>query len=76
MGNRLLCHALGAVKLDDIPQDDIDRVVAETKHDSFDDLLVDIGLGNELSAIVARRLLGESTTDLSDKKRQRGNSRN
>lgn len=66
MGNRLLRHALGATKLDDIAQQDIDRVVAETKHDSFDDLLSDIGLGNELSAIVARRLLGE-TEDLPDK---------
>jgi RelA/SpoT family (p)ppGpp synthetase len=68
MGNRLLRHALGSVKLDEIPHADIDRVVAETKHSDFDALLVDIGLGNELSAIVARRLLGESTTDLSNKK--------
>jgi len=60
MGNRLLRHALGNAKLDDIAKSDIERVVAETKHKSFDDLLVDIGLGNELSAIVARRLLGES----------------
>ena len=67
MGNRLLRHALGTVKLDDIAQEDIDRVVKETKHNDFDSLLVDIGLGNELSAIVARRLLGEST-DLPDKK--------
>lgn len=67
MGNRLLRHALGAVKLDDIPQEDVDRVVAETKHETFDDLLVDIGLGNELSAIVARRLLGESE-DIPEKK--------
>ncbi|RDV25484.1 guanosine-3',5'-bis(diphosphate) 3'-diphosphatase [Alteromonas aestuariivivens] len=67
MGNRLLRHALGSVKLDDIPQHDIDRVVLETKHNNFDELLVDIGLGNELSAIVARRLLGESE-DLPDKK--------
>ena len=67
MGNRLLRHALGAVKLDDIPQADIDRVAAETKHESFDDLLNDIGLGNELSAIVARRLLGEKE-DLLEKK--------
>jgi guanosine-3',5'-bis(diphosphate) 3'-pyrophosphohydrolase len=47
-------------------QADIDRVVLETKHNSFAELLADIGLGNELSAIVARRLLGENT-DLSDK---------
>jgi guanosine-3',5'-bis(diphosphate) 3'-pyrophosphohydrolase len=66
MGNRLLRHALGKVKLDKLLQADIDRVVLETKHDSFTELLADIGLGNELSAIVARRLLGENT-DLSDK---------
>lgn len=66
MGNRLLRHALGKVKLDKLPQADIDRVVLETKHDSFSELLADIGLGNELSAIVARRLSGESTK-LSDK---------
>jgi guanosine-3',5'-bis(diphosphate) 3'-pyrophosphohydrolase len=66
MGNRLLRHALGMVKLDEIPQADIDRVVTETKHKDFDALLADIGLGNELSAIVVRRLLGDSP-QLSDK---------
>ncbi|MGS2719365.1 bifunctional GTP diphosphokinase/guanosine-3',5'-bis pyrophosphate 3'-pyrophosphohydrolase [Paraglaciecola aestuariivivens] len=66
MGNRLLRHALGTVKLDSIPQQDIDRVVLETKHQNFNELLADIGLGNELSAIVARRLLGENT-ELTDK---------
>jgi guanosine-3',5'-bis(diphosphate) 3'-pyrophosphohydrolase len=66
MGNRLLRHALGSTKLDEVPQEDIDRVVLETKHNDFSSLLADIGLGNELSAIVARRLLGESA-DLGDK---------
>ncbi len=66
MGNRLLRHALGSRKLDEVPQEDIDRVVMETKHNNFSELLANIGLGNELSAIVARRLLGENT-DLSDK---------
>ncbi|MEO9943865.1 bifunctional GTP diphosphokinase/guanosine-3',5'-bis pyrophosphate 3'-pyrophosphohydrolase [Paraglaciecola sp.] len=61
MGNRLLRHALGRIKLDDVSKEDIDRVVLETKHNNFDELLADIGLGNELSAIVARRLLGENT---------------
>ncbi len=59
-GTRLLRHALGTVKLDHIPQKDIDRVIAETKHNNFNALLADIGLGNEMSAIIARRLLGES----------------
>lgn len=69
MGNRLLRHALGSTKLDEIPPQEIDRVVLETKHGDFSALLADIGLGNELSAIVARRLLGESA-DLSDKSRK------
>lgn len=60
MGNRLLRHALGRTKLDEIPQADIDRVLLETKHQTFAALIADIGLGNELSAIVARRLLGEA----------------
>lgn len=70
LGNRLLRHALGNVKLDDIPQENIDRVVVETQHDNFYALLSDIGLGNELSAIVARRLVGEEDKSdvLSDKK--------
>jgi RelA/SpoT family (p)ppGpp synthetase len=67
MGNRLLRYALGMVKLDDFSAEDIERVVKETKHNTFDELLTDIGLGNELSAIVARRLMGENA-DMPDKK--------
>ncbi|TDF35566.1 bifunctional GTP diphosphokinase/guanosine-3',5'-bis pyrophosphate 3'-pyrophosphohydrolase [Alteromonadaceae bacterium M269] len=61
LGNRLLRHALGKVKLDEIPKEDIDRVLSETKHENFFALLADIGLGNELSAIIARRLVGTNT---------------
>ena len=63
MGTRLLRHALGSTKLEDISQADIERVLAETKHDSFESILEDIGLGNELSAIVARRLLGDTDSN-------------
>lgn len=69
MGNRLLRHALGMIKLDEISPAEIDRVVKETKYESFEDLLSNIGMGNELSAIVARRLVGESA-EISDKKSQ------
>ncbi len=69
MGTRLLRHALGHTNLDDIAQADIDRIVQETKHKTFDALLEDIGLGNELSAIVARRLIGGDTDSLSDIKK-------
>lgn len=69
MGNRLLRHALGKIRLDDIPNEDKVRVVQETQHESFKSLLEDIGLGNELSAIIARRLIGDSQESdaLSDK---------
>ncbi|WP_088329668.1 bifunctional GTP diphosphokinase/guanosine-3',5'-bis pyrophosphate 3'-pyrophosphohydrolase [Lacimicrobium sp. SS2-24] len=66
MGNRLLRHALGTTKLEDIAEADIDRVVKETKHENFSALLADIGLGNELSAIVARRLLGNQEPKIID----------
>ncbi|MDN4503059.1 bifunctional GTP diphosphokinase/guanosine-3',5'-bis pyrophosphate 3'-pyrophosphohydrolase [Alteromonadaceae bacterium BrNp21-10] len=66
MGNRLLRHALGSKKLDEISQADRDRVVAETKHSSFDELLADIGLGNEFSAIIARRLVGDNEDEVHD----------
>lgn len=71
MGNRLLRHALGKVKLDEIPESEIDRVVQETQHENFYALLSDIGLGNELSAIIARRLIGDSQSSeaLTDKYR-------
>jgi (p)ppGpp synthase/HD superfamily hydrolase len=55
-----LRHALGSVKLDDIDEAELARVAAETKHDTFADLLADIGLGNELSAVIARRLVGDT----------------
>lgn len=61
MGNRLLRHALGTIKLDEIAETDIERVVAETKYQSFDELLANIGMGNEISAMIARRLVGENT---------------
>jgi RelA/SpoT family (p)ppGpp synthetase len=61
MGNRLLRHALGTIKLDEIPEADIARVVEETKYQSFEELLANIGMGNEISAMIARRLVGENT---------------
>lgn len=63
LGRRLLSHALGKVKIDDINQEKIDQVVRETSNKSFDELLVNIGLGNALSIGIARRLTDEFTDD-------------
>lgn len=70
MGLRLLRHALGSVNFDEIPISELARVAQETNHSSFDHVLSEIGLGNELSAMIARRLVGGDTEGLvdSDKK--------
>ncbi len=66
LGLRLLSHALGSTKLEDIEQDKIDQVVEETGNKSFDDLLTNIGLGNALSIGIARRLTDEFTEHSDD----------
>ena len=63
LGLRLLSHALGKTALEDIPQEKIDSVVKETGNASFDNLLINIGLGNALSIGIARRLTDEFTED-------------
>ena len=63
LGLRLLSHALGSTKLDEIEPEKINQVVEETGNKSFDDLLINIGLGNALSIGIARRLTNEFTED-------------
>ncbi|WOH36068.1 bifunctional GTP diphosphokinase/guanosine-3',5'-bis pyrophosphate 3'-pyrophosphohydrolase [Thalassotalea fonticola] len=63
LGNRLLNHALGQTKLEDIAAERIQEVVIETGYETLDELMVNIGLGNALSIGIARRLTGEFTND-------------
>ncbi|QYJ78578.1 bifunctional GTP diphosphokinase/guanosine-3',5'-bis pyrophosphate 3'-pyrophosphohydrolase [Shewanella acanthi] len=60
LGRRLLNHALGKTKLDSIAQEQIDKVVRDTKHTTFNSLLTDIGLGNAMSIVIAQRLIGDN----------------
>ncbi|CAH9054601.1 Bifunctional (p)ppGpp synthase/hydrolase SpoT [Pseudoalteromonas holothuriae] len=57
LGRRLLDSALGESKLDDIPQETIDRVLDEHKLATLLALLVEIGTGNIMSILIAKRLL-------------------
>ena len=66
LGLRLLSHALGTTKLDDIPEEKVAQVVEETGNETLDELLVNIGLGNALSIGIARRLTDEFTDDSED----------
>jgi len=63
LGERLLSHALGKVKLENIAQSKIDEVVQQTGNKDFEELLTNIGLGNALSIGIARRLTDEFTED-------------
>ena len=57
LGRRLLDSALGEYKLDDIPQEQIDNVLAEHSLNTLLELLVEIGSGNIMSILIAKRLL-------------------
>lgn len=56
LGRRLLEKALGGVSLDTIDKKVIKRVEKETRHESFDEILAEIGLGQTASVIIAHRL--------------------
>jgi len=58
LGRRLLTSAFGDVKLENIPPERIEQVLQSTTQKSLDELLVEIGLGNQLPIAVARRLMG------------------
>ena len=69
LGERLLNKALNALgkTLEDIDQQHIDLVLRETGLDDLGDLLEDIGAGNRMAPLLARRLLvanKESDVDL------------
>jgi guanosine-3',5'-bis(diphosphate) 3'-pyrophosphohydrolase len=75
LGRRLLNHALGRHSIESIYPENIEHVLSELKIDSVDDLLADIGLGELMSIVIARRLLGDadaltetSSVETSDKK--------
>ncbi len=56
LGRRLLNHALGGSrKLAEIPQENIQRELDRMKLATLDDLLAEIGLGNAMSVVVAKK---------------------
>lgn len=72
LGKRLLRHALGSVKLEDIPQSSIDTLLTTSKLSHFDQLLERVGLGKMMSLVVAKQLLGEMNADPSPESQQQG----
>ncbi|MEJ2395886.1 MAG: RelA/SpoT family protein [Candidatus Thiodiazotropha sp.] len=68
LGRRLLERELNllTLKLDDIPQEQIERAVQEFRMESLEMLLADIALGNHMPLLVARRLAGEELQPTSE----------
>ena len=59
LGRRLLNHALGDCTLNDISEEVVKQVISDLKVASVDDMLAAIGLGELMSIVIARRLLGD-----------------
>lgn len=66
LGRRLLESALGEHHLSDISEEALARTVEEHNVDSLDKLLTEIGTGNILSMLVAKRMLQEEGQEVGD----------
>lgn len=60
LGRRLLNHALGKINIQDIDPSNMQKVLKDLKLKSLDELLADIGTGDLMSVVVAKRLLGHT----------------
>ncbi|EXI62356.1 guanosine-3',5'-bis pyrophosphate 3'-pyrophosphohydrolase [Mannheimia granulomatis] len=59
LGRRQLIRAMNLRSLDDLQPEVIQTVLDELRLSTFEDLLAEIGLGNQMSNVIAQRLLGE-----------------
>ena len=59
-GRRQLAHALSPLKLEELNLEFTQNVLTDLKLASLNDLFMEIGLGNQISTVIAHRLLGES----------------
>jgi len=63
LGRRLLNHALGSSrKLAELPPENIKKELERMKLNAIDDLLAEIGLGNAMSLVVAKNLMGDQSS--------------
>ncbi|EGR4285880.1 guanosine-3',5'-bis(diphosphate) 3'-diphosphatase [Vibrio cholerae] len=72
LGRRLLNHALGEHSVNEIAPENISKVLSDLKIASMDDLLAAIGLGELMSIVIARRLLGNAD-ELTEPSKSAGN---
>ncbi|MFC0179684.1 bifunctional GTP diphosphokinase/guanosine-3',5'-bis pyrophosphate 3'-pyrophosphohydrolase [Thorsellia kenyensis] len=61
LGRRMLNHALGdTINIHDVSPDILQKELSRLKLESLDDLLAEIGLGNQMNVVIAKHLLGEA----------------
>ncbi|MDD1782035.1 bifunctional GTP diphosphokinase/guanosine-3',5'-bis pyrophosphate 3'-pyrophosphohydrolase [Enterovibrio sp. ZSDZ35] len=60
LGRRLLNHALGAMNVQDVEKENLNKVLQDLKLATLEDLLADIGSGELMSVVIAKRLLGDA----------------
>ncbi len=63
LGKRLLRNAMGNTRIEDIPQERIQKILEDFDKKSLADLYVDIALGNIFTIIVANKLLNRESMD-------------
>ncbi len=65
LGRRLIERALATLSknLKDIPERHVSKLLIELKLESFDRLCEEVGLGNQIAPLIARRLATESTAE-------------
>ncbi|WMN59029.1 bifunctional GTP diphosphokinase/guanosine-3',5'-bis pyrophosphate 3'-pyrophosphohydrolase [Pseudoalteromonas xiamenensis] len=64
LGRRLLDSALGETKLEQIPDETLARVLEEYNLSTVLEMLVEIGTGNIMSLLIAKRLLQKDSDEL------------
>ncbi len=74
LGRRLLGQFMGnyGASLDDIDPERLAQLLQEADFKTLDDLLEDIGMGNRMAYVVARRLRPESHSDQEDHPTEQG----
>ncbi|GAL05741.1 GTP pyrophosphokinase (p)ppGpp synthetase II [Photobacterium aphoticum] len=70
LGRRLLNHALGALNIDQVEPANLQQVLADLRLADLEELLAEIGLGELMSVVIARRLLGRAD-ELTEKENDR-----
>ncbi len=66
LGRRLLESAMGHRKLDDVPSETLDHVLDYYNLTTTLELLIEIGSGNLMSMLVAKRLLNANNEDIDE----------